>query len=62
MPKATMKSYFILRYFTPVILMIGFVLYQLVIRKKKWGEVFGDVLACLVFASVWMVIAYWLTS
>jgi len=58
----TMKSYFIFRYFTPVLLMIGWVLYQLVIKRKKWGDLLGDAMVCCVFAAVWMVITYWLTS
>lgn len=59
---ATMKSYFILKYLAPVILMFGWVLYQLAIKKKKWGDIQGDALACCMFAAVWIAIAYWLTN
>jgi hypothetical protein len=57
-----MKSYFIIRYLIPVALMIGWVLYQLVIKRKKWDSVQADALTCLVFAGVWIVIAYVLTK
>lgn len=57
-----MKSYFIFRYFFPIALMIGWVLYQLVIKRKKWDSVQADALTCLVFAGVWILIAYLLTN
>jgi len=57
-----MKSYFLLRYLIPVVLMIGWVLYQLVIKRKKWENVQADALACCVFAAVWMLIAYFFTN
>ena len=57
-----MKGYFILRFLAPVILMFGWVFYQMVIKRKKWDSIQGDVLACCMFAAVWIAIAYWLTS
>jgi hypothetical protein len=57
-----MKSYFIFRYLIPIALMIGWVLYQLVIKRKKWDSVQADALTCLVFAGVWILIAYVLTK
>jgi hypothetical protein len=57
-----MKSYFILRYLFPIALMMGWVLYQLVIKRKKWDSVQADALTCLVFAGVWILIAYLLTN
>ena len=57
-----MKSYFIFRYVIPITLMIGWVLYQLVVKRKKWDSVQADALTCLVFAGVWIFIAYLLTK
>jgi hypothetical protein len=57
-----MKSYFIFRYFLPVFLMIGWVLYQLVIKRKRWESVQADALTCCVFACVWIFIAYLLSK
>lgn len=42
--------------------MIGWVLYQLVIKRKKWASVQDDALACFVFACVWIAIAYMIAS
>jgi hypothetical protein len=42
--------------------MFGWVLYQLLIKRKKWRDLSGDALVCCVFASVWIMIAYWLTN
>jgi len=38
--------------------MIGWVVYQLVIKGKKWNTVKADALTCSVFATVWIIIAY----
>jgi hypothetical protein len=57
-----MRSYLIFRYFAPILLMIGYVLYQLVIKRKKWASVQADALTCLVFAAVWMIIAHWISN
>ena len=57
-----MKSYFFFRYFVPIVLMVGWVLYQLVIKRKKWDSVQADALTCCVFASVWILIAYWMSN
>ncbi len=39
---------------------IGWILNQLVIKKKKFREISRDVLAILFFIGVWAVIYYWL--
>ena len=57
-----MKSYFIFRYFLPVILMVAWVVYQLAVKRKKWDAVYGDALTCLAFVAVWMLIAYVFTT
>lgn len=57
-----MTSFLLLRYLGPVLLMIGYVLYQLLIKKKKWSTVQPDALTCLVFASIWVMIVHWLMN
>jgi len=57
-----MISYFVLRYLTPVFLMIGWVFYQLAIEKKTWKHVQDDALACCVFVVVWILIAYFISG
>jgi len=57
-----MTIYAILRYFTPIALMIGWVIYQLLIKRKKWDSIFADALTCCVFAGVWILIAYLITN
>lgn len=57
-----MISYFAIRYLTPILLMIGWVVYQLAIKKKKWKHVQDDALACCVFAVVWIFIAYFISN
>jgi len=39
---------------------IGWVVYQLLIRKKRFGEIANDVLAIVFFVAVWFGICYWL--
>lgn len=55
-----MKSYFVFRYLTPVALMIGWVAWQLLVKKKKWEAVEGAAYTSVVFVTVWMGIAYFL--
>jgi hypothetical protein len=40
----------------------GWVLYHLVIKRKNWDSIQADALTCLVFAGVWILIAYMLTN
>jgi hypothetical protein len=42
--------------------MIGWVVYQMAIKKKKWKDVQDDALACCVFAVVWILIAYFISN
>ena len=57
-----MKSYFILRFLAPVILMLGWVIYQLAIKRKKWESIQADALTSCVFAAVWILIAYFISN
>ncbi|HVU95289.1 MAG TPA: hypothetical protein VHE34_08700 [Puia sp.] len=57
-----MILYAILRFYLPIGLMIGWVFYQLVIKRKSWDSIFADALTCCVFAAVWIFIAYLLTK
>jgi hypothetical protein len=55
-------GFLIFRYLLPVALMIGWVLYQLAIKRKKWASVQPDALTCLAFTAVWIAIAYIFTN
>jgi hypothetical protein len=57
-----MRAYLVIRYFIPIALMLGWVIYQLVIKRKKWDSIQADALTCLVFAGVWVLIAYMMTN
>jgi hypothetical protein len=57
-----MRAYLVIRYFIPIALMLGWVVYQLVIKRKKWDSIQADALTCLVFAGVWVLIAYMMTN
>jgi hypothetical protein len=43
------------------IALIGWLAYQLLIRKKSFSEISNDVLAITFFIAVWIGIVYWLT-
>ena len=51
--------YFFLRYGIVNILLVGWLLYQLFIKKKKWNELSGDALAIVFFVIAWCLIAWW---
>lgn len=57
-----MKSYFMFRYIAPIALMAGWVLYQLVVKKKSWKAVEDAALTSAVFVAVWIGIAYFLVD
>lgn len=58
----TMRSYFFIRYLIPVILMVGWVVYQMAIKNKSWDEVQDAALTSAVFVLVWIGIAYLLVD
>jgi hypothetical protein len=41
---------------------IGWIVYQLVIRKKRLAELSNDILAIVFFAAVWFGLCYWLLN
>ena len=59
--KISMSIYFFLRYVLISILLVGWVFYQAVIKKRKWADLKGDAFAVLFFALVWIGIAYFFT-
>lgn len=57
-----MRSYYMFRYITPIALMVGWILYQLVVKKKPWKELEGAAIGSAVFVLVWIGIAYLLVD
>ena len=41
---------------------IGWAVYQLLIRKKRFGEIANDVMAIVFFVAVWFGLCYWLLN
>jgi hypothetical protein len=44
------------------IALAGWIVYQLMIRKKRFSEISNDVLAIAFFVAVWVGICYWLLN
>jgi hypothetical protein len=44
------------------IALVGWVVYQLAIRKKGFSEISNDILAILFFVAVWFSLCYWLLN
>jgi uncharacterized membrane protein len=42
------------------IALVGWVVYQLAFRKKRFSEISNDILAIVFFAAVWIGLCYWL--
>lgn len=40
---------------------VGWILYQLLIRKKRFLEISNDVMAIVFFIAVWAGLVYWLS-
>lgn len=51
--------YFFFRYGLINILLIGWLLYQVFVNRKKWSELSGDAITIVFFVVVWCLIAYW---
>ena len=51
--------YFFLRYGMINILFVGWLLYQLLLKRKKWGDLSGEAVTIAFFVIVWCLIAYW---
>jgi hypothetical protein len=41
---------------------VGWIIYQLLIRKKRFMEISNDVMAIAFFIAVWLGIYYWLIN
>ena len=41
---------------------VGWVVYQLAIRKKRFSEISNDILAIVFFVAVWFGLCYWLLN
>jgi len=50
--------YFFLRTIATPLAMIGWILFQLLIKKKKFSEIEGDVRVIAFFLVVWLVIYF----
>ena len=46
--------------FILVIAFIGWIIYQVIFRKKRFSEISNDVMAIAFFLTVWIGITYWL--
>jgi len=57
-----MSLYFFLRYGLLSILLIGWLLYQLFIKKKKWPDLKNDAFIILIFVGVWVFLGYLFAS
>lgn len=44
------------------IALIGWIVYQMVIRKKRFFELKDDILAIIFFATVWFGLVYFMTK
>lgn len=56
-----MSLYFFLRYGMISVLLIVWIFYQAIIKKRAWSDLTGDMLAVLFFVAVWIGIAYFFT-
>ncbi|OQP53912.1 hypothetical protein A4D02_19650 [Niastella koreensis] len=39
---------------------VGWIVYQMAVRKKRFSEISNDILAIVFFAAVWIGLCYWL--
>jgi hypothetical protein len=53
-----MTVYFTLRFVLPSVLLVGWVLYQYLYKKKKLADLHGDIITVVFFICVWMVLSY----
>ncbi len=56
-----MSWYFFLRYGIAGVLLIGWIVYQAVIRKRAWADLQDDALAVVFFVGAWIGLAYFFT-
>lgn len=55
-----MSMYFFLRYGLVAIAFLGWIFYQLAVKKKSWRDIQSDVIAIVFFIIVSAGIFYWL--
>jgi hypothetical protein len=48
-------------YFLPGLAFIGWIIYQLIFKKKRFTELINDILFILFFLAIWIGIYYWAT-
>jgi hypothetical protein len=53
-----MTLYFFLRFVLLSVVLVGWILYQLLFKKKKLGDLQGDILAVVCFVCVWVALSY----
>jgi hypothetical protein len=53
-----MSAYFFIRYGLISILLTGWILYQVFIKKKTWKQMQQDAMFCACFVAVWILIAW----
>jgi hypothetical protein len=46
-------------YLLPALALIGWILFQILIRRKKISEIVNEVLFIIFFIAVWLGIYYW---
>jgi len=56
-----MSIYFFLRYGMVSVLLVAWVFYQAIIKKRKWADLQVDAFAVLFFVAVWIGLVYFFT-
>ena len=59
--RINMSLYFFLRHVLVCIMLVGWIFYQLLIKKRPWSVLKGDAMAATFFVAVWVALAYFLT-
>ena len=62
MPHLYSMTFRILQAFVISIALIGWIIYQLAFKRKKFMDISHDVMAIAFFIAVWFGIYYWLIS
>lgn len=55
-----MSIYFFIRYGLLGIALVGWIVYQLIIKKKKFGDLQGDLLMVICLIGVWVALSYFM--
>jgi len=54
--------YFFLRFFAIPIALVGWLIYQLIAKQKKWSDIRHDAVVILIFCGIWILLAYLMMS